>query len=175
MDQKDLDMQEWIQTLWEYHYWGHHKLWSCVLSISEDDFRRPVSYSMGSVHQQVVHTMWAEALWLSRIQGTPRPEHSIETLPTRDLIRQTWDVVESNWRVYLASLTEVDLKTATFSYIRYNGDTVTSKLGEILGHIVNHGTDHRAQILRLIHDYGGETFEQDLFFFYLDRDAENQS
>ena len=39
------------------------------------------------------------------------------------------------------------------------------KIGEALIHVVNHSTDHRAQMLRLIGDYGGQTFEQDIIFY----------
>jgi uncharacterized damage-inducible protein DinB len=51
-----------------------------------------------------------------------------------------------------------------------NGEIVTSVLREILWHVVNHGTDHRAQILQLCYVYGAPTFEQDMFFFYRVRD-----
>jgi uncharacterized damage-inducible protein DinB len=33
---------------------------------------------------------------------------------------------------------------------------------QVLAHVVNHGTDHRAQILRLLDRYGAPTFDQDL-------------
>jgi hypothetical protein len=31
--------------------------------------------------------------------------------------------------------------------------------------LVNHGTDHRAQVLRLLHDLGAPTFNQDLIIY----------
>jgi len=35
---------------------------------------------------------------------------------------------------------------------------------QVLLHVVNHGTDHRAQILRLLNDLGGYTEYQDYIF-----------
>jgi uncharacterized damage-inducible protein DinB len=32
--------------------------------------------------------------------------------------------------------------------------------------MVNHGTDHRAQILRLLYDLGAPTFEQDMIIYW---------
>jgi hypothetical protein len=32
-------------------------------------------------------------------------------------------------------------------------------------HLGNQGTDHRAQVLRLLHDYGAPTFDQDFILF----------
>jgi uncharacterized damage-inducible protein DinB len=34
--------------------------------------------------------------------------------------------------------------------------------------VVNHGTDHRAQILRLLHDFGVNTTGQDYIFYVYD-------
>ena len=36
---------------------------------------------------------------------------------------------------------------------------------EVLLHMVNHGTDHRAQILARLHELGAETVEQDLMLY----------
>jgi uncharacterized damage-inducible protein DinB len=36
---------------------------------------------------------------------------------------------------------------------------------QVLLHVVNHGTDHRAQLLRLLNDLGGETTSQDYIFY----------
>jgi uncharacterized damage-inducible protein DinB len=34
-----------------------------------------------------------------------------------------------------------------------------------LAHVVNHGTDHRGQILATLHGLGAPTVEQDMMFF----------
>jgi uncharacterized damage-inducible protein DinB len=40
---------------------------------------------------------------------------------------------------------------------------------QILAHVANHGTGHRAQILRLLDDLGAPTFDQDLIIFLWER------
>jgi uncharacterized damage-inducible protein DinB len=129
---------------------------------------------MGSLHAQIVHTMWAEEHWLARIQARPRTNWTIETYPTLSTIREQWLEVEANWRTYLAALTEKDIVT-TFTYTRFAGEKTSNVVHEILRHVVNHGTDHRSQMLRIIHDYGGETFEQDMFFYYRERDGNDKT
>lgn len=161
---------EWINTNWDYNYWGHHKILNCLETVSEEDFKCHVDYSIGSLHAQIVHTMWAEEVWLARIQARQRPNWTIETHSSLSEIRKQWTGLEATWRTYLASLTEEKLAD-TFSYTRGNNQQATSIVHEILRHVVNHGTDHRAQMLRIIHDYNGETFEQDMFFYYQERDA----
>jgi uncharacterized damage-inducible protein DinB len=39
---------------------------------------------------------------------------------------------------------------------------------QVLLHVVNHGTDHRAQLLRLLNDLGVETSSQDYIFYVYD-------
>ena len=39
---------------------------------------------------------------------------------------------------------------------------------QVLLHVANHGTDHRAQILRLLNDLGVKTTSQDYIFYVYD-------
>ena len=39
---------------------------------------------------------------------------------------------------------------------------------QVLLHVVNHGTDHRAQLLRLLNDLGVKTESQDYIFYVYD-------
>jgi predicted N-acetyltransferase YhbS len=41
----------------------------------------------------------------------------------------------------------------------------SAELERVLLHVVNHGTDHRAQLLRSLHDLGLETSSQDYIFY----------
>jgi uncharacterized damage-inducible protein DinB len=37
---------------------------------------------------------------------------------------------------------------------------------QIITQVTNHGTDHRAQLLRILHDFGAPTFGQDLILYW---------
>jgi uncharacterized damage-inducible protein DinB len=41
-------------------------------------------------------------------------------------------------------------------------------LWQVLLHVVNHGTDHRAQALRMLNDLGVKTVSQDYIFYVND-------
>ena len=161
-------MLDWIRMIWDYNYWAHHKLWNCIMSISDEDFKRHVDYSIGSVRIQIVHVMWSEDVWYQRIQGNPIPTYVAEDFPERSLIREKWDTVEQNWRKYIATITIEDLNYS-IEGITVGGHPYKRTIMETLLHGVNHGTNHRAQILQLLHGYGGETFEQDMSFSFRER------
>jgi uncharacterized damage-inducible protein DinB len=44
-------------------------------------------------------------------------------------------------------------------------DKDPTALWQILLHVANHGTDHRAQLLRILNDVGVKTFPQDYIIY----------
>jgi uncharacterized damage-inducible protein DinB len=163
-------MIEWIKTLLDYNYWGHHKLWACIIRLSKADFRAENTYSWGSVQVQVVHVMWAEAVWYARIHGLARPEFTAADFPDRRAIRAKLDQIEADWRAYATQITQAELER-TFEVQRLNGERYTHSALEVIPHMVNHGTDHRAQILQRIHTLDGQTFAQDMIYYLRERNS----
>ena len=140
-------------------------MWNCVTQLDEEAFYRPLDYSMGSIHNQLVHTMGAEWIWFSRLQGSsPGGKLKNENYPTCEGIRTKWDAIESDVRGFLSSLDPKRLNE-NLVYSSTNGATREDSLVGVLVHVVNHGTDHRAQILAMCHQLGGHTVEQDLIFY----------
>lgn len=156
----------YFRRLYDYTFWAHRQVWACVMLLTEEQFTRHSTYSVGSVHEQVLHTLSAEWVWLERVRGvSPTAFLNKDDFPTREVIRTKWDTVEADWHSYLAHLHESQL-TQPLIYRGLDGGTHPhTPLWEILAHVVNHGTDHRAQTLALIHQVGGSTLEQDILFF----------
>src|SRR5688572_16570991 len=126
-------MIDFVHTLWNYNYWSHHKLWNCIQTISDEDFVKPVAYSIGSVHVQVVHIMWAEEAWYERLHNGIRPTFTAKDYPTRSSIYEKWDQIESQWRVYLSNLTETELNRK-IEINPVNGLAYTASVLEMLMH-----------------------------------------
>lgn len=156
----------YFRRMIDYTFWAHRQVWGCVAELNDEQFNRPCDYSVGSVREQVVHTMGAERLWLQRVRGeVPDPFLQAEDFPTRDSIRARWDQVEAGWREYAAVLTD-DQLDGVLVYTSINGNARREQiLWEGLAQIINHATDHRAQILSLIHQVGGRTLAQDYIFY----------
>ncbi|MBC8098303.1 MAG: DinB family protein, partial [Armatimonadetes bacterium] len=86
----------------------------------------------------------------------------------RDQVRALYDLVEGRVLAEINGMTELDLAhTVTFDFTPPNeaSMTLTHTVAQIIGHMVNHGTDHRAQLLRLLYDFGAPTFDQDYIIY----------
>jgi uncharacterized damage-inducible protein DinB len=85
-------------------------------------------------------------------------------LDDREAILAHWDSVEQGMRIYLANLRDDMLFEKPFP----EGEDKDLSLWQVLLHVVNHGTDHRAQLLRALSDLGIKTAPQDYIFYLYD-------
>jgi uncharacterized damage-inducible protein DinB len=103
--------------------------------------------------------------WFSGLRGIESSE-ALDPADSEDrkIIRAYWDNVEQNMRDYLAALRDDMLFEKPFA----DGEDKDLILWQVLLHVVNHGTDHRAQLLRLLNDLGVKTGPQDYIFYVYD-------
>ena len=155
-----------FRHFYDYHFTENRKIWDeYILSISHEQFTKNVSYSHGSIRNQIVHLMSVDNTWFCGLRGVEIPE-SLDPAKFnhREIIRAHWDNIEGNMRDYLAKLRDDMLFEKPFS----EGEDQDLILWQVLLHVVNHGTDHRAQILRLLNDLGVKTESQDYIFYVYD-------
>jgi len=152
-----------FRHFYDYHFAENRKLWNYVPSLSFEQFTQPVNYSHGSVRDQIVHLIEAEDMWFSELRGaSPSESLSPPNSDDRDVIRAYWDSVEQNIRAYLAELQDDMLFTRPIKEPEEDKDLF---VWQVLLHVANHATDHRAQLLRVLHDLGIETTYQDYIFY----------
>jgi uncharacterized damage-inducible protein DinB len=153
---------EAFRHFYDYHFSENRKMWdSYVTKLSPEQFTQDVDYSHGSVRDQILHLINVDDAWFSDLRGVALSA-PLDPAGLTDLenIRAHWDQVEQQMRAYLGTLRDEQLSTRPLS-----GEDRDLLLWQVLLHVVNHGTDHRAQILRLLNDLGIETTSQDYIFF----------
>lgn len=150
-------------TLFEYHYRRYRQLWKSIMMLEEAQFVQDVPYSLGSLRNHFVHLLNDEGRWFALLAN----RRDVITLEPADFaaraaLRQHYDAQEAQHLAFIRQLDQATLRRI------YWWDTPMALVPQqvagwqILLHIINHGTDHRAQMLRILHDLGGNTFEQDL-------------
>ena len=152
-----------FRHFYAYHFAQNRKLWdSYVAKLTDEQFTLAAAYSRGSVRDQVVHLIDTDEAWFTGLRGADFAEQT--GLHDRAAIRAHWDSVEQMMRDYLAALRDEMLFEKPFPA----GEDEALITWQVLIHVVNHGTDHRAQILRLLNDLGVETKWQDYIFYVYD-------
>ncbi len=153
-----------FRHFYDYHFSENRKIWdSYITSLSYEQFTQPAAYSHGSVRDQIAHLISADDLWFSELRGVepsePLPPANFDD---RKIIRAHWDRVEQSMRDYLAELRDEMLFAMP---IKEPEEDKVLIVWQVLLHVVNHGTDHRAQLLRLLNDLGVKTTSQDFIFY----------
>jgi len=155
-----------FRHFYNYHFSENRKIWEHVASLTSEQFTQAVDYSRGSVREQVIHLIDAEDGWISELRGVqPSEPLSDSDVDDRDVIRALWDKVEKNTRAYLADLQDDMLFSKPIKEPEEDKDLV---LWQVLLHVANHATDHRAQLLRVLYDLGVKTTSQDYIFYVYD-------
>lgn len=153
-----------FRHFYNYHFTENRKIWdSYVTQLSPEQFTQSMGYSHGSVREQIIHLMSVDEIWFSELRGVD----PAEPLPPprgddRHILRNHWDNIEQMMRAYLAELQDAMLFTKPIKDPEEDQNLI---VWQVLLHVVNHGTDHRAQLLRTLNDLGVKTVSQDYIFY----------
>ena len=149
---------------YDYHFAENRKIWDrYVTQLTPEQFTQAVHYSRGSVRDQLVHLMNCDDSWFSELRGVePTEPVPAADVDDRQIIRAHWDNIERSMRDYLAELQDHMLFEKPIKEPEEEQDL---PVWQVLLHVANHGTDHRAQILRLLNDLGLKTESQDYIFY----------
>lgn len=158
-----------IHTLYQYHYGRWQEVWDSILTLTDVQFTEAVPYSLGSLRNHMVHIADDDLSWITLIEtGTkPDPQLDPQAFTTRDAVYTQHQSAQTHILDFVQNLTETQLKeqfTWQPAAVEHPQSLTTS---QILLHVVNHGTDHRAQVLRILHDLGAPTFDQDLMDYWV--------
>lgn len=152
-----------FRHFYNYHFRENRSLWDRIMQLSSEQFTQAATYSHGSVRDQVVHLLNVDDIWFSELQNI----EPLEPIPDangddREVVRAQWDEVEQRMQQYLANLQDEMLFTKPIKDPEEDKELI---VWQVLLHVVNHATDHRAQLLRLLNDLGVKTVSQDYIFY----------
>jgi uncharacterized damage-inducible protein DinB len=148
-----------IRTLFEYNDAMNGRLWDSIMTLSDEQLAQEVGYSRGSLQDQALHLTSAEGGWLRGLRGEPDArQFHIDPAdhPTPAAGQAAWQETAGELLTYVSGLTQAELEETPAG--------IPVPRWQALLQLANHGTDHRAQMLRILADFGAPTFEQDLLF-----------
>jgi uncharacterized damage-inducible protein DinB len=160
-----------INMIFDYNFWAFERVWESICQISDEQFVEQIDYSTGSIRNIVVHIMSANRNWMARLKDaeiTPRLVY--EDFISLSQTKTKWNELRKELLDYLNFLTQEQLEETVSWELPARGLKSANSRWEILLHLANHATDHRAQILALLHQhFHVRTVEQDMIIYLAER------
>ena len=175
-----------IRTLYAYNLWANQRMFSTLDKLTDAQFTTPMQSSFPSIRESVLHILAAEWIWLKRwTASSPRATVSdttasamnsalcnggvvVDRLSSLLGLREFADSIEQERQKYFATLDDEALH-ARLDYTDMSGKPFSMPLGELMQHVVNHGTYHRGQVTTLLRQASAETIGLDMVFFFRER------
>jgi uncharacterized damage-inducible protein DinB len=158
-----------ICTLYEYDAWANGRTLNACEGLTQEQLTRNLGNSFASVRDTLVHILGAQSIWLERLQGgSPSGMPKPEGFPDLAAVRARWAEIEPQLLGYVRGLSAADLERF-HEYRNLKGTQFRDQIGNILQHLVNHGTYHRGQVTTLLRQLGGTPVSTDLIAFYRER------
>ncbi|MFW5691152.1 MAG: DinB family protein [Chloroflexota bacterium] len=163
-----------IRTLFAYHAWANRRVYEAACTLSEKDYYAEIDYSTGSIHRHLFHIMFVDWSSLMVLTGDYPPQDDPrhlkeEKVRNRAALRRRWDELEIQLMDFVSRLTETQLSSPV-RLIHTEDMMHGAYLWEMLVSLVNHGTNHRAQVLAMMYHLGHKVdVEQGLYFYLVER------
>ena len=146
---------EHYRLLLDYNAWANDAVLDKASLVGEADyFVTAAGLSFGSLHATLVHILVGEIVWLARWQGGRPPDAlrdarqadrlAREEIPTFAHLRAMWLEEQAKTASFVAGLTDERVE-AVLSYEDQYGNAWSQPLWQLMSHVVNHGTQFRAE------------------------------
>ncbi len=161
--------REYIQMLYDYNYWANARIWQQAEKLDTAQLAAKTSPGMLSLQGTLVHILSAEWIWLMRWQGvSPDAMMRPDELATLAALRARWREEEDKTRVFLATLDDAKLQNV-IQYKNLRGEALAFPLWQMMAHLANHGTQHRAEAAAMLTDFGNSPGDLDFILYCRER------
>jgi uncharacterized damage-inducible protein DinB len=160
---------ETIQCLYDFHYWARDRLLPAIEPLPESQYTQQMPGGWGSLADTLAHMVAAEEIWLARLQGSsPTRLAGLTDMPTFAAMRQRWAASEAAYQSYLNRADAAELARLC-EYKDTKGNHFSNPVWQLLLHVLNHATEHRAQISTMLASIGVSHPGLDMILFWRER------
>ncbi len=167
--------------LLDYNRWANHAVIDCAKEVEESDYYAASGgLSFGSLHATLVHILVGELVWLARWEGDLPPDRLSDArqadqlaeteIRTLEELAELWRSEEDRQSRFSSALTDEAVST-TVAYKDQYGNPNVQPLSQLIVHLVNHGTQFRAEAAVRLTQLGLSPGDLDLIIFLRQRTA----
>jgi uncharacterized damage-inducible protein DinB len=136
-------MIQHFKRLFEYDLWANTHVIESLKNHNISDSKIELLFS---------HILNSQQIWYSRLKGNQKGQSPWDIIPTQDF-QEVLKIVNHNWVEYLDKSTIKTIEK-TLEYKNISGEPFKNTIQDILTHLINHSTYHRAQISQQIKSLG---------------------
>jgi uncharacterized damage-inducible protein DinB len=169
---------EWLAASARYNRWMNDKLYTLLVTLSDEARKRDCGAFFKSIHGTLNHILLADRVWLARFKGVTAPDGFMgpgirsldqELYADFDELRRERATTDDELSAWVSGLTS-ELLAAPLVFTR-RGQRLESPLWWTVAHVFNHQTHHRGQITTLLTQQGCDPGSTDLFAMLLSEPA----
>lgn len=154
-----------VLILYQYNQWANAKILNAAALVTPEQFTAPAPFPHGGLRGTLVHTLFAEWIWRKRWEGaSPTSRLNPEDFPTVRSLQSRWQEEEAQLMNFVESLSDEQLN-GIFRYTNTAGQPFTRLRWQAMVHVVNHGTQHRAEAAAMLTDLGHSPGDLDMIYF----------
>lgn len=155
-----------VLTLFDYGTWASVRILRAALQVTPEQFNAANKAGHGSLRGTLVHTMTAAITWRTRLEHVARPAEGECATPQE--LKQAWDAEEQRMRAYVQRLTDADLQSRV-AYQTSKGVPYEDPVWQVLMHLFNHGTQHRAEAAAMLTDFNHSPGDVDMIIYFREK------
>jgi len=145
-----------IQLMFNYNYWANGRILASASKVTEGQLHAPADFPYGGLHGTLLHIVDAELIWRVLFEThsfNNYVELKAEDVPIYDLLAKKFNEEETSMRKYLGTLNDDDVNAHLIYQV--DGERQRNRiLWHCFYHLVNHGTQHRAEAAAMLTSYG---------------------
>jgi uncharacterized damage-inducible protein DinB len=146
-------MKKYFLKLYQYNAWANKRVIGTLIRQQVNDEK---------ILSLLGHIVAAQFLWLHRIKGLPAPDVKLWGEYTLD---QLVPMAEKAGKMWLEFVESTDNFDREMTYRNYVNEPYTNNVENVMIHLVNHSSYHRAQIAMLLRQKGFEPINTDFITY----------
>ncbi|RZJ73108.1 DinB family protein [Flavobacterium sp.] len=147
-------MKDYFLQLAEYNAWANNRAIGWITQISDEQWERKLESSFGSIRETVIHIASAEKIWVDFWAITPEPVYLSSWFNgTKEELIAIWQKASADLKKNVENQPD-DKFGQEVNFVYSHGGTGQMPFWQTFGHIINHSTYHRGQLVTLLRTSG---------------------
>lgn len=141
-----------LQMLTRYRAWADRLLYQSLTAVPESGLTAAQPIIFGNLLRTLHHVYCMDQVWKAHLEGVPHgfTSRNPEECPTFDALRPAQADI-NDWYVRYAETLDERACDETVRFTFIGGGEGAMRRGEILLHVVNHGTYHRGHVAMMMY------------------------